>query len=338
MSRNGIFICGEAWGKDEELVEKPFVGASGRLLNGLLSQAGIAREECYITNVFNLRPASNDVKNLCGPKAEAIPGFPALVKGKYVRKEFESELHRLFTEVEREKPNLILALGASAAWAFLKTSGIKAIRGAPAEAWNGYKVLPSYHPAYVLRDFSMRPVLYADICKAKRETEFPEIRRPMRAVWIEPSVQDLWEFADRFIDPAESLSIDIETKGDIITCIGFAPRRDVALVVPFFDPTKPGKNYWSSHLEEFQAWAFVKEMCQLRKRVVFQNGLYDMHFLWRAMGISVPHATDDTMLLHHAMQPEMNKGLGFLATIYTDEASWKMMGKGGQASTIKREG
>ena len=45
------------------------------------------------------------------------------------------------------------------------------------------------------------------------------------------------------------------------------------------------------------------------------------------MGIPVPSWTDDTMILHHALQPEMEKGLGFLASIYTDEGQWKRMVK-----------
>jgi hypothetical protein len=53
-----------------------------------------------------------------------------------------------------------------------------------------------------------------------------------------------------------------------------------------------------------------------------------MTFLWKVYGIPAPKACDDTMLAHHAMQPEMEKGLGFLASLYTDEASWKSMGKG----------
>jgi len=80
------------------------------------------------------------------------------------------------------------------------------------------------------------------------------------------------------------------------------------------------------------AWNYVRRWCQ--KPSVFQNGLYDIHFLWRRYGISVPNAIDDTMLMHHAFQPEMEKGLGFLASIYTDEQSWKFMRK---TDTIKKE-
>jgi hypothetical protein len=52
-----------------------------------------------------------------------------------------------------------------------------------------------------------------------------------------------------------------------------------------------------------------------------------MQYLWRYAGIAAKKFCDDTMLLHHALQPEMQKGLGFLASVYTDELAWKFMHK-----------
>lgn len=330
-----IALIGEAWGQEEEREGRPFVGSSGRILNGILRQAGIAREDCLVTNVFNLRPRpSNDVGNLCGPKGEGIPGYPALARGKYVRKEYAPELARLYDEVARFQPNVIVTLGATPAWAFLKTSGIRAIRGTTAESFLGYKVLPTYHPAAVMREWTLRPIVLADMMKAKRESEYPDVRRPMREIWVEPSIEDIERFFHEHIEPSPSLSIDIETKGMTITCVGFAPTPKVALVIPFYDPTQLDGNYWRTYEEEMQAWEWVRLFCSLRKRLVFQNGMYDMTFLWRAMGIPCPHASDDTMLLHHALQPEMEKGLGFMATLHTDEASWKFMRK---SDTEKKE-
>jgi hypothetical protein len=66
----------------------------------------------------------------------------------------------------------------------------------------------------------------------------------------------------------------------------------------------------------------------------FRTG-YDITFIYRAWGIKVIGAEDDTMLLHHALQPESLKGLGFLGSVYTDESAWKQMRK--RKSTIKRE-
>jgi uracil-DNA glycosylase len=329
-----LVLVGEAWGREEEEAQAPFVGASGRLLNGMLASMGIDRHECFVTNVVNQRPKpTNDVKNLCGTRAEGVVGYPALVKGKYLLARYQPELDRLFKEIEREKPNLVLALGATSAWALLRTTGIKAIRGAP--VWSEaaqVKVLPTYHPAAIMRDWSLRPVVLADLEKAKREAAFPEVRRPRREIYVEPSLADLATFEREHLAMAKEISLDIETKGDQITCIGFAPSPSLAIVVPFW--TTSG-SYWPTQDEEVQAWRWVKRICERPDiRYVGQNGLYDLGFLWRRYGIKVPGYSDDTMLLHHALQPEMEKGLGFLGSVYTDEASWKFMR---HEETVKRE-
>lgn len=336
MSANKIFLLGEAWGRDEEEEGKPFVGMSGHVLNSMLRQVGINRDDCYVSNVFNLRPQpSNDVINLCGPKSEGIPGMPVLGKGKYVRAEYAPELERLWRELQTEAPHVVVCLGATAAWAMLGTHGIRNIRGATATGRFGLKVLPTYHPAAIGRDWSLRPIVLSDLDKARDESAFPEVRRPNRFIHVEPTLSDLLEFERDYILPSPDLSIDIETKLDQITCLGFAPTTDHCLVVPFYDPMQKDGNYWRSLTEECIAWGWVKRMCGLNKRIVFQNGMYDMHFLWRRYGIPVPGATDDTMLLHHALQPEMEKGLGFMASLYTGEASWKFMRS--DHDTVKRE-
>jgi len=232
-----IMLVGEAWGqKEEELGGVPFSGLVGGVLKGMLSQVGIRYEECHATNVFNLRPRpTNSVYNLCGPRATAIPGFSYLTKGKYVQAEYGKELTRLYAEIEEHKPSIIIALGATAAWALLHTSGIKKIRGAPSLTHinnREIKVLPTYHPSAVARDMKLRPIVLADLDKAKRESAFPELRRPHREIWIEPTIDDIYKFRDEFILPAPDLSIDIETAVDQITCIGFAPTIDRALVIP----------------------------------------------------------------------------------------------------------
>lgn len=340
MSKNKIMLIGEAWGEEEAKQGLPFVGPSGKLLNGLLSQVGISRDECYVTNVFNFQPERNQLKSICGKKVEGIPGWPALNKGGYILAQYASELDRLFTEIQRESPTLIIALGATPCWALLKHSSIKSIRGAPLLAsvqGQRYKVFPTYHPAAVLREWKLRPILLADLEKARRESEYPEIRRPKREVWIEPTLDDLVRFEQEHILPSPNLSIDIETAGDQITCIGFAPTHSTALVVPFFDASSPSKSYWPTVEAEFEAWKWVSRICKLNKRIVGQNFLYDVNYLWTKYGITVPHASDDTMLLHHALQPEMEKGLGFLGSIYTDEQAWKTSHRKKHNETLKRE-
>lgn len=333
-----IFILGEAWGENEERERQHFVGAAGYELTKLLDEAGIHRADCYLTNVFHLRPPSNKIEAFCGPKTSALKGYPSLVKGKYIRAEFAPELTRLGDELLGVNPNLIIAFGNTATWALLGQAAISKHRGTTSlstHTASGFKVLGTYHPAAVLRQWELRPVVVVDLMKAKRESEYADIRRPKRSIWIEPTIADLHEFYRQYIRGCGCLSVDIETAGNQITCIGFAPSRTLAIVIPIFDPRKLGRSYWVNDKLEREAWSFIRTVLSGPEPKLFQNGLYDIAFLWRAYGIKVINAVHDTMLLHHALQPESLKGLGFLASCYCDEGAWKQMRT--KTTTIKRE-
>lgn len=329
-----IALVGEAWGEHEERVRAPFVGPSGYELTRMLNEAGVHRADCFLTNVFNLRPKpTNDIENLCGP--DRAGGLPPLKAGKYLRPEYLPELQRLKKELGDLKPNITVLLGNTAAWAILGNSGISKIRGAVTAGPHG-KCLPTYHPAAILRDWSLRPVTVLDLAKAARESAFPDIRRPARTIYLEPSMTDLWEYYHAKLAPARQIAFDIETAGQQITCIGFAPGPESAIVVPFSDPRKAGGSYWPTLGDECNAWAYVRHVLGSDRPKVAQNGLYDIYFLWKSYGITVNNFEDDTMLLHHALQPESQKGLGFLGSVYTNEASWKLMRTRGK-TTIKRD-
>lgn len=332
-----IALVGEAWGEHEEYQRAPFVGPSGYELTRMLKEAGIHRADVHLTNVFNLRPKpSNDIENLCSP--ERVGGYSSLKSGKYLKAEYFPEVERVRRELRELKPNITILAGNTAAWAILGNSGISKIRGAVLQSQiiPGLKCLPTYHPAAILRDWSLRPVTILDLAKAKRESEFPEVRRPARDIYIEPSLEDLAAYEKTFLIPAKRISFDIETAGNQITCIGFAPDEKSAIVIPFVDNRVGTGSYWPTVYHESQAWAFVRRVLRSPQPKTAQNGLYDVHFLWRSYGITVNNFEDDTMLLHHALQPESEKGLAFLGSVYTNEASWKMMRQRGK-TTIKRD-
>lgn len=332
-----LAIVGEAWGAEEARARAPFVGASGQELTRMLSEAGIHRADCFLTNVFNVKPEpTNDIENLCTDKNLGLVDRGPLKAGKFCRPELASELERCGRELRETKPNVILALGNTAVWFCLGPgNSIGKIRGTVTSGKFG-KVIPAFHPAAILRDWSLRAVTVLDFAKARRESEFPEIRRPERTVYIEPDLADMeWFYAEKII-PCQSLSFDIETSGDQITCIGFAPDHSNALVVPFVDPRKPGASYWDSADAERLAWDFVRRVLACPQPKIAQNGLYDIHFLWRQYGIPVTNAGEDTMLMHHSLYPESQKGLGFLGSIYTNESAWKLLGRKG-VETIKRD-
>lgn len=321
-----ILFVGEAWGKDEAKEQRPFVGYSGRLLRRLISDAGCKRYE--FTNVFNLQPQpTNDITNLCTTRAGGINGRQALTRGKYVRAEYESELERLSSEIEEAKPNLIVALGNTALWATADVTGIMSNRGFV--IWSDRykcKVLPTIHPASVLRQPEQLPILTADIHKAKAESEFPELFIPPRTVCVAEDKEDVNHITTTCL-AAPRLSVDIETISTAISCIGFGVLKSLSFVIPFYNPDKPNNTHWPDLETEVWVWDKVAEILTTHPNVLGQNFLFDMHYLWRSYGIPVPGHRNDTMLAHHALQPEMKKGLGFLASIYTTQNNWKMMRK-----------
>lgn len=336
-----IALIGEAYGEVEEREGRPFVGPTGWLLNNLLADAGINRRDCFLTNVFNLRPQNNKIETLCGPKANAVPDWPALGKAGYVQRQYRGELERLADELVEVNPNIIVALGNTAAWALLGKTMITKIRGTVQMSdsnllVDGFKVLPTYHPAAVSRQWSLRATVIMDLLKAKRESHYSGIRLPERRVWIEPQMEDLYAFERLHIQGCERLAVDIETSGSFVTCIGFAPAKDVAIVIPGPSFVTPRGPYWPTDAIRYQVHEFIKGILEGPIRKTFQNGLYDIAFIYRAMNkITVRNAEHDTMLLHHALQPEALKGLGYLGSIYTDEGAWKQMRE--HKTTIKRD-
>jgi len=306
--------------------------------------------ELYRTNVFQQHPPGNMLEYLCGPKKIAIEGYPALLSSprklsldepayKYVRKEFQHELDRLGDEILQADPNIIVCLGNSALWAMAGRTGITKLRGTTAVSTHcvtGYKLLLTYHPSAVTRQWELRPTTVADLSKILKEKETSDVKRPPCTIWTEPSLAEIRIFIRRYIRGCKILSVDIETSGNQITRIGFAPRPDLALVVPIHDSRTAKGSYWPTAKAERSCWELIRQVLEDQSiSKLFQNGLYDIPFILRTTGIAVRGALHDTMLLHHALQPESLKGLGFLGSIYTDHGPWKAERKG--TDTIKRD-
>ena len=166
-------------------------------------------------------------------------------------------------EIISLKPELVICLGNTPLWAGTDSVGVRKMRGYPmwSERWE-CKVLCTYHPAGVMRQYTLLPVVVADLSKAAEERTFPEVRRPNHEIWIEPTLDDLYAFEREHLAEYAHLSIDIETQSGQITCIGFAPSTGVALVVPFVDWQQADGCYWRTLEEELEAWAWVKRITE----------------------------------------------------------------------------
>lgn len=337
-----IAFVGEAPGEEEERTGMPFVGYSGRELRRMCDEAGIDFNSTYRTNVLWTRPPHNKLEAFLVKRPELPAGYSrsAVTTGKYLHPDFLPELDRLESELQEVRPNVVVALGNTACWALLATTGISKIRGTTAYgagALSSLKVLPTYHPSAILRQWENRPIAVADLIKAKREAEFPEVRRPSRFITINPSFEEIQDFYLTHAFTAPRLGVDIETKLGQITCCGFATSPSRAIVIPFTDQRKKPAHYWDDPKDEVQALLWLQKFLALPCPKVFQNGMYDIQYLLR-YGLAIRGGNEDTMLQHHALFPEMPKGLGFLGSIYTDEPAWKLMRpRGKEADQLKRE-
>jgi len=332
-----IALVGEAPGETEESTGFPFMGSAGQELTRMLTEAGIARSDCYLTNVLSIRPPNNKLHEFCASRDDVGREYslPPLSNGKYLRPEFLPELDRLREELLEVNPTVVVALGGTASWALLQQSGITAIRGVVAPGvLVPHKILPTFHPSAVLRNWSFRTIVIVDLIKAARESTFLGIKRPERRVYYDPTVSDLAEIKEILL-AAPILGTDIETKRKQISCIGFAPSISESYVIPFIDLRKPNGSYWSTAQEEYEAFDMVDSILSSDVPKLFQNGLYDMQYLLR-MGFRLRNVKHDTMLLHHAKYPEMQKSLGFMGSVYTNEASWKTMRPRGE-DALKRD-
>lgn len=373
--RPSLLLVGEAWGADEDITKLPFSGESGKELFRMLGEVlpdlnpsehsrvsnlhkyeliwvkerdrWLSEASISFTNVFNFRPPDNKIPALCVKKDELPPSYslPAISKGLYINPIYLPELQRLSNEISESSPNLVMALGNTACWALLQTTNIGSIRGTTTQAGDGFgkvKVLPTYHPAAVLRQWKWRPIVVADLMKGLREREFSQIRRPERTVYINPTL-NFFNFTVEHIlsSPPPYLAIDTETTAGMIDTIGFAASKEEAivymvgphrvkigkhydLILPERD-SRPVSSYFSFE-EELQFWSITSRLLSSPIPKLFQNGVYDLQYLL-TMGLKVNNCLEDTMLLHHSLHPEIQKSLGFLGSIYTDEASWKLMRK-----------
>ena len=326
-----IVIIGEAPGETEDQMGVPFCGNSGEELRKMLAEAGIHKPDCYLTNVFKIRPPDNKLDSWCVNKEDLPDGYslPPLYPRRFLRPGMESVVSELHTEIAGLAPNLILAAGGTACWA-LGLGSISQIRGV-ITSFNGVKILPIYHPSAIFKQWQLRTITVGDLIKAKYESTFPEIRRPERELWIEPTLEEVQEFFRLYIDPATEVSLDIENPGGTLNCISFSPQESLSICIPFVDLRKPDKSYWTLQ-EEAVVWRLIRHLLITRTinrsvRTVGQNLLYDVQHLDRQAECRLAEISDDTMLAHHAMFPEMQKGLGFLGSVYTNELSWKDMAK-----------
>lgn len=143
-----LMFVGEAPGQDEDIQGLPFVGRAGQLLTKIIEAMGLKRSDVYIANILKCRPPNNR------------PPLPTEII------ECENILKK---QIDIIKPRVICALGKFASQTLLRTeTPISALRGNFRE-YNGIKLMPTFHPAYLLRNPNDKKLVWEDMKKIMKE-------------------------------------------------------------------------------------------------------------------------------------------------------------------------
>lgn len=293
-----ILFVGEAPGQEEDALGQPFVGSSGQLLNELLSEVGINREKVYITNavkcatpVENQKPGDREVK-ACS---------------RYLKR-----------EIKVVKPNVICALGAVPMKALTGRTGITKLKNTILYTEDNIKVIPVFHPAYILRNPGLEGTLRKGLQLVKEEAKSAK-EVPRKKIRQKRFDADTPEKIDKVLSTLESkdaFAFDLETtslnvKEAKILCLGVSWGIGVGVTIQ-----------WDK-LSKVQL-ARVKKIFASKKEKAGHNIKYDMQ-VFLTNGVVVKRPWFDTLPAIQLINENFpDKGLDTLTLHYTDMGEyWK---------------
>lgn len=303
-----LWLIGEAPGKNEDLEGRPFVGGSGQVLNSMLQEVGIQRSECYIDNIIQYQPPNNNFGIYYADAERQLPNSKLL------------QAHeRMRNLILQHQPNVVVAFGNEALYALTGKKAITKWRGSILGGLGRTKVIPTYHPAAIMRQFDFRTACLFDLTKVKAESKtnvFPTI--PPDYFGTGETFEEVMSVLDLLDSSQHNISFDIETDIELqqIISIAFAHSSSDAFCIPIF---YNGKSKWNPE-EEIGIIKRIKVMMERPiKRLIAQNAQFDLTYLKVKWGIdAVRNMYMDTMIAHHCVYPELPKSLAFQVSIYTN--------------------
>ena len=328
-----VMIVGDFPSQYEVARQMPLVGPAADKFDQILHEAGLTRTSCFVTNLCqHMAPAKDpyswvDVRKK--PKDTSfkpwydLHAHPSILEG-------EAAMRKHIALV---KPNVVIALGNLPLKALTGKWGIKSWRGSVLQAeidGHKFKVIPTYSPAWIMRDWSLKVIVSNDLKRVVKEMASNVVNVPDYRFIVRPNFATVVTYLQNLLTNLEKgpvkISCDIETRAGHIACLGFATSRHDAICIPWMCVERP-EGYWDP-LQEEVLWGFSRKvLLHPNARVFGQNFLYDVQYLYRFL------FTDckiwfDTMVAHHCMFPGMQKSLDFLASIHCDHyVYWKDDGK-----------
>lgn len=297
-----LFIVGEAPGREEDDSGKPFVGGAGRILNAMLADAGIGRQDCFVTNVCKCRPPNNRT-----PELDEI---------------FACQ-DSLAEEIEKVNPRVIVALGDTAT-TLLTGRSVGTYRGSIVNGIGpatGRRVLITYHPSFVMRMRSMFPVVAWDLRKA---ANYQPIAISEQYSFC-PDRGEVASWFQHIQDHQLEVAVDIETAGD-----KEEGNKDDALdpytgsIIGIAFCWGQGQAMQLDYNNLVKNWDLVTNFLSSYPKQIYANNSFDRLFCWVSQNCR-PQLYWDVQTAMHRIYPAMPKKLDFLRSIYTDLPPYKQI-------------
>jgi DNA polymerase I-like protein with 3'-5' exonuclease and polymerase domains len=325
------------------------------------------RSECYATYVSKTPLAIGTIAKI---KAE-ITREHQLLNGLFVLPSLAKSVTELATEIQMVQPNIIVAFGNLALWATTGLWSVAKWRGSllqverPEYTQVTYKiegsldrskelaysmqdtkvypkVIPTYHPSALFKQWDLRAIVLNDLRRVKRHmVERTYSNRPVWNFIVRPTLAQVHETLHTLISQCETqpspvwLDFDIETRYEHIDCVGLSWTRSDAICIPLIT-SRNREGYWSAEEEAQIIWWLYKLLTHKNVRVRWQNGLYDAQYVYRHWHF-LPRGGQDTMISQHSVFCALPKSLDFIASMYCDwYVFWKDEGKIGAGTEEDR--
>jgi uracil-DNA glycosylase family 4 len=306
-----VAIIGEGPGDTEVRRGLPFVGGAGHLLWDSLRPTGLHRANTYVTNVvkrqISLSRRGNE-RNIVH------------------RDELKKWMGLLEWELE-QLPNVktIFILGNYALEAILGEIGITNWRGSVVDCRINSRVagkaVITINPAYAQRELKFEPIFRMDCLRLKAVVEGTYKPYEIEHL-INPTYKEALKFIDDLKKAKKPTSVDIEVMNMETACIGLANDPHRGMCINWRGITE---NVYSTR-EEYNILSALHDLGVSHNRnkvpIIGQNSQFDQYWLGIKDWLPMPF-TDDTLLMHHTLYPQLPHGLAFLCSQYTTHPFYK---------------
>lgn len=295
-----LMFVGMAPGMDEAIEGRYFCGASGQRIQKDCVSAGINFDKARIQNVYQYWPREHDPHTLT--EAQRAEGINSLLE-----------------DIKRVSPDVIVPMGNEALQAITGLTGITNWRGSVLSL-SDYRpdlppalVIPTIHPSAVLRDFDFQVLVLSDLQKVAAALCGDDVS-PIERQLITSKDNTYQDGILRIQNAARDgklLACDIEVVAGTVSCISFSDGPSFSLSVRGED-----RDVWTTLLEHDNP-------------KLWHNSMYDLTFLEAREGVKPRGKQHDTMLLWHALYPELacssavGKSLAVLSSLFTNEPYYK---------------